>query len=626
MKLESESQMLFMLDRHDRFLAIVIRPGNRLKMGTQGFWVDHQTVVTRGDHGTFDPFENTGTCMVNLVRLAVHQFICSNDLTASRLADRLMAQADSKQRQSPRKVLGRLQRDPSLLRSTRARRNNQMGRIQLCELFDRNVVVPKNSNAKRRVDLSQSLHDVVGKGIVVVDNRNHRRCSFRFVKLSFDFLAAVSCREFEVLLASWQVETEHVLTPVCQPSTFPATKYTLPVTLFHRMEASEMTQTGSNAVNCVPLLDVNRENGPISNQIKKAIGEIVDSGWFIGGPNVAAFEKSVAELCETEFAIGCASGSDALLLALMAVGVEAGDEVICPSFTFFATASCISRLGATPVFVDIEPHTFNVSTDLIAAAITPKTKAIIPVHLFGQCCDIESINELAAKHDIHVVEDCAQSIGASIGGRMAGSMGAVGCFSFYPTKNLGGMGDAGIITTNDAELADRIRLLANHGMRPRYYHQEIGINSRLDAIQAAVLKIKLGALPSFTAQRSQNAERYRKLFNRTGISASVVGPIALSNCNHVWNQFTIRVPNGQRDWVRAELAERKIGAEIYYPVPLHRQECFAYLGEFDLPETDRAAKEVLSIPIFPGMTKAEQDYVVGSLAEILLGGTQRIAA
>ena len=385
------------------------------------------------------------------------------------------------------------------------------------------------------------------------------------------------------------------------------------------MEAIEMTQTGSTAVNSVPLLDVSRENGPFSNQIKDKIGQIVDSGWFIGGPNCAELEESVAEYCQTEFAIGCASGSDALLLSLMAMGIKAGDEVICPSFTFFATASCIARLGATPVFVDVDPKTFNVTADLIAAAITPNTKAIIPVHLFGQCCDMDSINQLAAVHNIQVVEDCAQSIGASRNGKMAGSMGNVGCFSFYPTKNLGGMGDAGIITTNDAELADRIRLFANHGMRPRYYHQEIGINSRLDAIQAAVLNIKLTALPGWTAQRSQNADRYRKLLNRNGMVSSVTPPTCDSSCHHVWNQYTIRIPNGRRDTVRAELAERKISSEIYYPVPLHRQACFSYLGNFDLPVTDRLAKEVLSLPVFPGMTVQEQDYVVNSLFEILHG-------
>ena len=387
-----------------------------------------------------------------------------------------------------------------------------------------------------------------------------------------------------------------------------------------------MTQTGSATVNSVPLLDVSRENGLLSEQIKDKIGQIVDSGQFIGGPNCKALEESVAEYCQTEFAIGCASGSDALLLSLMALGIEAGDEVICPSFTFFATASCITRLGGTPVFVDIDPHTFNVTADLIAKAITPKTKAIIPVHLFGQCCDMDSINKLAAEHDIRVVEDCAQSIGASRNGQMAGSMGSVGCFSFYPTKNLGGMGDAGIVTTNDAGLADRIRLLANHGMRPRYYHQKIGINSRLDAIQAAVLNIKLSNLPTWTAQRSQNADRYRKQFNRTGISSAVGVPTSEPGYQHVWNQFTIRIPNGRRDEVRAELAARNISSEIYYPVPLHRQACFAYLGDFDLPETDRMAQEVLSLPVFPGLTNAEQDYVVDSLVEILLGNESQSRA
>lgn len=387
-----------------------------------------------------------------------------------------------------------------------------------------------------------------------------------------------------------------------------------------------MTQTGSTAVQNVPLLDVSRENGPLSDKIKRTINDIVDSGRFIGGPHCQEFEQRVADLCDTEFAIGCASGSDALLLALMAIGIKAGDEVICPSFTFFATASCISRLGATPIFVDIDPDTFNMDPNLLEDLITPRTRAIIPVHLFGQCCDMDRINEIAKSHNIAVVEDCAQSIGASRNGQMCGSIGDVGCFSFYPTKNLGGMGDGGIITTNDPEIADQARLLANHGMEPRYHHQELGINSRLDSIQAAVLGIKINELARLTAMRHQNAIRYRNLFNARGINGLIRLPETAEGCDHVWNQFTIRIPDGKRDEVRKQLAERNIGTEIYYPIPLHRQQCYASLGYGPnaLPQTDLAASQVLAIPIFPGLTNAEQDYIVESVTEIVLGDQPRL--
>ncbi len=387
-----------------------------------------------------------------------------------------------------------------------------------------------------------------------------------------------------------------------------------------------MTQTGSTAVQNVPLLDVSRENGPLSDKIKETICDIVDSGRFIGGPHCQDFEQKVADLCDARFAIGCASGSDSLLLALMAIGVKAGDEIICPSFTFFATASCITRLGATPVFVDIDPKTFNIDPELVEKALTPRTKAIIPVHLFGQCCDMERINEIAQEHDVSVVEDCAQSIGASRNGRMSGSIGDIGCFSFYPTKNLGGMGDGGVVTTNDPELADRVRLLANHGMRPRYYHQEIGINSRLDSIQAAVLGIKINELARLTEQRCQNAKRYQNLINARGLGSMIHVPTSSAGCEHVWNQFTIRVPHGRRDDIRQGLADRNVAAEIYYPIPLHRQECFSYLGygPQSLPETDLAAGEVLSIPVFPGLTTAEQDYVVESIAEVVVGSASQL--
>ena len=372
-------------------------------------------------------------------------------------------------------------------------------------------------------------------------------------------------------------------------------------------------------VTSVPLLDVSRGNQPLKAEILEAISSIIDSGRFVGGPYVQSLEQSVAEASQAKFGVGCASGSDALLLALMAIGVDRGDEVICPSFTFFATASAVHRLGAKPVFVDIDPVTFNLDAAKLESLITPRTRAVIPVHLFGQCCEMEPILEIARKHELQVIEDCAQSIGASHNGRGAGSMGTVGCFSFYPTKNLGGFGDGGMLTTNDPEIADRLRLLANHGMRPRYYHEVVGINSRLDAMQAAVLSKKIEHLMSYTTGREHNSSRYRKLLTRAGIAADVAAPESLPNCNHVWNQYTIRIPGGRRDEVRQDLADMNVGTEIYYPVPLHKQQCFEYLqvAAGSLPVTDQAAEEVLSLPIFPELTEAEQSYVVNCLASAL---------
>ena len=378
-----------------------------------------------------------------------------------------------------------------------------------------------------------------------------------------------------------------------------------------------------------PLLDVGRGNAPIKAEIMELISEVYDSGWFIGGPQVVALEAAVAEASGTKFAVGCASGSDALLVALMALGIGKGDRVICPSFTFFATASAITRLGAEPVFVDIEPDTFNMDVAKLEMLITPKTKAIIPVHLFGQCANMTSIMQLAEKYNLQVIEDCAQSIGATHQGQGSGSIGDVGCFSFYPTKNLGGMGDGGMLTTNSQELADQLRLFANHGMKPRYNHEVVGINSRLDAIQAAVLNVKMKHLQSYSDRRDANAQNYSKLMMKYGISSLVSTPQASEGDDHVWNQFTIRVSDGQRDAVRARLADKNVGSEVYYPIPLHQQPCFQYLGckTGSLPETERAAGEVLSLPIFPELTFEEQEYVISTLTEVLTdaGEARRVA-
>lgn len=366
----------------------------------------------------------------------------------------------------------------------------------------------------------------------------------------------------------------------------------------------------------VPLLDVPRANAPLRDEIIAAITIVVDSGRFLFGPDVQKLEAECARRSGTKHGVGCASGSDALLLSLMALDIKPGDEVICPSFTFFATASPVSRLGATPVFVDIDPVTFNIDPAALEAAITPNTKAVIPVHLFGQCADMPRIMEICNRTGLAVIEDAAQAIGANIEGRPAGSWGQVGCISFYPTKNLGGFGDGGMLITNDADFEDRLRLFAGHGMRPRYHHQVIGINSRLDTIQAATLNVKMKHLESANIARQQNAQLYAALFDDAGLEADIVLPQAIYGTGHVWNQYTVRVKNGQRDSLKEFLAERNIGAEIYYPIPVHAQECYQSRPNIamDLTETNRAADEVLSLPIFPELEEAEIQAVVAGVS------------
>ena len=383
----------------------------------------------------------------------------------------------------------------------------------------------------------------------------------------------------------------------------------------------------SSLPNSVPLLDVGRGNRPLKDEFLAAIGRVLDSGRFLHGSEVGQLETGIARLCGAEHAVACASGSDALLLALMALDIGEGDEVIVPSFTFFATASAVWRLNARPVFVDIDPTTFNLDPQCLEEAVTPATKAIIPVHLFGQCADMDAVQTIAERHGLWVIEDAAQAIGASYRGRAAGSMGAIGCLSFYPTKNLGAFGDAGMLTTSDEPLAQRLRLLAGHGMNPRYYHKVVGINSRLDTIQAAVLLVKLAHLEAWTMARAQHAVRYHQLLSGRGLDLLAGLPTAAADCDHVWNQYTVRIPGGRRDVVKAELAKMQIGSEIYYPVPLHLQECFRSLGygPGTLPHTERAAQEVLSLPVFPELTAAEQDLVVERLAELLIGRAARAA-
>jgi dTDP-4-amino-4,6-dideoxygalactose transaminase len=357
----------------------------------------------------------------------------------------------------------------------------------------------------------------------------------------------------------------------------------------------------------------------------EAIQRVVESQHFILGPEVESLEREVAVYCGARYAVGCSSGTDALLLALMAIGVRTGDEVITSSYTFFATAGVIARLGARPVFVDIDPESYNLDAAAIATKITPKTRAIIPVHLYGRTAEMELITTIAARHGVAVIEDACQAIGSEYRGRRAGALGHVAAFSFFPTKNLGGFGDGGMITTNDAKIAEQIRILRVHGMEPKYYHRWVGIMGRLDALQAAVLRVKLPYLDSWTAGRQANARCYASLFEARGLTDWVKVPQEPSSMRHVFNQYVIRVPGSQRDALRKHLQVRGVATEIYYPVPLHLQECFAELGyrAGDFPQAERAAAETIALPVYPEMTPAQQLHVVSSIAEYVasLSGT-----
>ena len=371
----------------------------------------------------------------------------------------------------------------------------------------------------------------------------------------------------------------------------------------------------------VPLLDLKAQYAGIRDEVMEAVREVFEDQWFILGPKVQECEARIAEYCRCEHAVGVSSGTDALLIALMAEGIGPDDEVITTPYTFFATAGCIARVGATPVFVDICPRTYNLDTRKLEAAVTAKTKAIVPIHLFGQCADMDAVCEVAEEHGLVVIEDAAQAIGAELKGRRAGSMGHYGCFSFFPSKNLGAAGDGGIVVTNDPERAERLAILRGHGAKPKYYHSVIGGNFRLDALQAAVVLVKLKYLDDWSAGRRANAETYRNLFKEAGLTEDdrVVLPYAIPDGRHIYNQFVIRVP--RRDELREHLKENRVATEIYYPVPLHRQECFAYLGhaEGEFPEAERAARETLALPIYPELTDEQQRHVVGKIEEFLEG-------
>jgi len=373
----------------------------------------------------------------------------------------------------------------------------------------------------------------------------------------------------------------------------------------------------------VPLLDLKAQYATLREEIRAAFDRVADAQYFIGGPEIEALEREVAAYSQCRFGIGVSSGTDALIVALMAVGIQAGDEVITTPYSFFATAGCIARLGARAVFVDIDPLTYNIDPVGIEAAITPRTKAIIPVHLYGQMADMDSIMAIAAQRNLIVIEDAAQAIGAEYRGRRAGAIGHFGCFSFFPSKNLGGFGDGGMVTANEPALAEKAKWLRNHGMNPKYYHKYVGGNFRLDALQAAILRVKLKYLDGWTAGRQRNADRYRRLFAEAGLAQSairnpqsaIVLPYDAGYGRHIYNQFVIRT--GRRDAVIASLKERKIGHEIYYPVPLHLQECFADWGyrPGDLPHSETAARETLALPIYPELTEEMQAAVVVAVAE-----------
>ena len=364
----------------------------------------------------------------------------------------------------------------------------------------------------------------------------------------------------------------------------------------------------------VPLLDLKAQYTSIRSTIEKALSQVIDSQHFIQGPQVKECETAIAKYCECSHAVGVSSGTDALLISLMVEGIGAGDEVITTPYSFFATAGSIARLGAKPVFVDIEPETYNMNSRLIADKITPRTRAVMPVHLFGQMSDMAPIAETARAHNLVLIEDAAQAIGAEYRSKRAGSIGHYGCFSFFPSKNLGCFGDGGMVVTNDSERAAKLSLLRGHGAKPKYYHKVVGGNFRLDTLQAAVVLTKLQYLDQWTRARQANAESYGMLFAMTElIRGRFIELPGIKSGRHIFNQYVIRAK--QRDELRQCLKEHSIETEVYYPVPLHLQECFLYLGyrAGDFPESERAARETLALPIYPELSSSQREYVVETI-------------
>ena len=369
----------------------------------------------------------------------------------------------------------------------------------------------------------------------------------------------------------------------------------------------------------VPLLDLQAQYAPLRDELNEAIRRVMDSQQFILGPDVAALEDEVARYTRARHAVSCASGSDALLLALMALEVGPGDEVITTPYSFFATAAAVARLGARPVFVDIEPDTYNLDVSQVEAAVTERTRAVMPVHLYGQCAETDALLEVSRRHALPLIEDAAQAIGAEDGGHAAGAIGAIGCFSFYPSKNLGAAGDGGMMTTNEDALAERLRSLRVHGSLTKYHHEFIGINSRLDSLQAAILRVKLPHLDEWSNARRANAARYNQLFEDAGLAEEFCLPSVRAGVRHIFNQYVIRIAGARRDALREHLKRHDVGTDVYYPVPLHLQECFGYLGhaEGDFPEAERAARETLALPIYPELTIEQQTYVVETIRSFI---------
>jgi dTDP-4-amino-4,6-dideoxygalactose transaminase len=364
----------------------------------------------------------------------------------------------------------------------------------------------------------------------------------------------------------------------------------------------------------VPLLDLRLQHETLRDELRAATQTVMDSQQFVLGSEVEQLEKAIASYSQAKHAIGCASGSDALLLSLMALDVKAGDEIITTPFTFFATGAAVARLGARPVFVDIDARTYNLDPRQVEEAVTERTRAIMPVHLYGQCAEMVALLQISHQRSLPLIEDAAQAIGAEDHGRRAGSMGVVGCFSFYPSKNLGGAGDGGMLITDDDTLAERLRRLRVHGGATEYLHTEIGINSRLDALQAVVLRVKLKYLDSWSEERRKKAERYAELFDHANLKIELITPFVRPDATHIFHQYVVRVPK-HRDAFIKHLSQNGVGTKIYYPLPLHRQPCFDYLGykEGEFPKAEAAARETVALPCFPELSNEQQQYVVDTI-------------
>jgi len=398
---------------------------------------------------------------------------------------------------------------------------------------------------------------------------------------------------------------------------FKGNRATCPVTgeVYEMDGPDRIKMVGNEVIDNVPLLDLKAQHRTIKEQVEGAVKAVLDEQYFILGPRVKAFEARCAAYCGTKYAVGVSSGTDALLIALMALDIGPGDEVITTPFTFFATAGSVARLGAKLVFCDIDPATYNIDPAKLEALVTSKTKAIIPVHLFGQCAEMDAINAIANKHKIAVIEDGAQAIGSEYKGKRAGCLSLIGCFSFFPSKNLGGAGDGGMVTTNDEALYNKLVKLRGHGSAPKYYHSMIGGNFRLDALQAAILDVKLNHLEAWHAGRKRNADKYRNLLADLAKSGKITLPLEVEGMRHIYNQFSLRIHGGKRDDLMKFFKTKNIGCEVYYPVPMHIQECFKDLGyqNGDMPHSELAALEALALPIYPELTDAQMQYVSDAL-------------